>query len=339
LNPPRNRIITGDATAELRRLPGSSVDMVLTSPPYFRLRNYQVTGQLGQEAHVDQWVDQLRRVTHEISRVLTPTGSLWLNLADTYAAHHRQGAGRKGLLLGPERVASVMVQDGWLLRNKIIWAKTNPMPTSVRDRLSCTYEAIYLFVKQPEYFFDLDAIRVPHTSTPPRGRHRPSAPYPPTQWRGPNSSGDAGLAALKAAGLAGHPLGKNPGDVWQLASSNYRGAHHATFAVALAERAILAGCPEARCSRCRKPWRRPTIRALNGVAVRSGLAPGCDCGATPEAGLVLDPFFGAGSTAVAAERLKRDWLGIELNGDFASLAIRRLQEARASRVNPKTARP
>ena len=285
---PRNQILIGDAAQELRRLPDASVDMVLTSPPYFRLRDYQVDGQLGLETHVDRWVDGLDVVTRELKRVLKPTGTLWLNLGDSYSTHLDQGATRKSLLLGPERVAQRLITNGWTLRNKIVWAKTNPMPSSVRDRLSCAWEYLYIFSLQPHYNFDLDAIRLPHTSraalrlTTEIRRDREA-------WRGPNGDDASGLARLHQRGIVGHPLGKNPGDVWRIASSNYRGAHHATFPVELARRTIKAGCP-----------------------------PG---------GLVLDPFLGAGTTAVAAEQLGRHWLGIELNPDFAALAETRIAEA------------
>ena len=326
---PRKRILIGDATEQLRLLPGESVDMALTSPPFFRLRDYQIVGQLGLESHVNEWVSNLHATMRELQRVLLPTGSLWLNLGDTYATHPREGAERKSLLLGPEQLALRLLADGWLLRNKIIWAKANPMPSSVRDRLTCTWEALYLFTKQPRYFFDLDAIRTPHTSTH-HGRLRLDYQRPPREaWRGPNGDDASGLDALKARGIIGHPLGKNPGDVWTLASSNYRGAHHATFPVALASRTIQAGCPEARCSRCRSPWRRQLIRSIGGTAVRGALGPSCDCPAKSEPAIVLDPFFGAGTTAVAAEQVGRDWLGIELNPDFAQLAEQRIQDARA----------
>jgi hypothetical protein len=148
-------------------------------------------------------------------------------------------------------------------------------------------------------------------------------------WRGPNGDDASGLDLLKARGIIGHPLGKNPGDVWTLASSNYRGAHHATFPLTLARRAIQAGSPEARCVRCRAPWRRQLIRSLGGTAIRGALGPTCDCQAAGEPAVVLDPFFGAGTTAVAAEQLGRDWLGTELNPDFAALAQRRIQDTRA----------
>jgi DNA modification methylase len=322
---PRNKVLVGDANQQLARLPASSVDMVLTSPPYFRLRDYHVDGQLGGEPSVDEWVDHLTAVAEQIGRVLAPTGSLWLNVGDTYATRRSQGAERKSLLLGPERLALRLTQDGWQLRNKIVWQKANPMPTSVPDRLSCTWEALYVFVRQPSYFFDLDAIRVPHTSRLSK-RHRVTAAVRGRQaWRGPNAGNDDGLAAIKAAGRVGHPLGKNPGDVWRIASSNYRGPHHATFPVALAERAIRAGCPELRCVACRQPWRRAVLRDIGGTAVRGALGPTCECDMPGERGLVLDPFMGAGTTGLAAQRLDRDWLGIELNPTFAALATERIE--------------
>jgi DNA modification methylase len=303
--------------------------MVLTSPPYFRLRDYQVSGQLGLEPAVDDWVDNLRTVADEVARVLTPTGSLWLNVADTYALQSQQGAARKSLLLGPERLALVLIADGWRLRNKIVWQKANPMPSSVRDRLTCTWEALYVFVRSPQYFFDLDAIRLPHQSSPPKARPGFIRSSTRETWRGPNGDDASGLNTLKAQGRVGHPLGKNPGDVWRIASSGYRGGHHATFPIALAERAIAAGCPEVRCTACYQSWRRPLIRTLGGTAVRGALGPTCTCRAATEPGLVLDPFMGAGTTAVAAEALGRDWLGIELSPMFAALAQQRIREAGA----------
>lgn len=333
---PRKQIVVGDAVEQLRHLPDGSVDMVLTSPPYFRLRDYQIDGQLGLEDHVEQWVTGLRQVAREIGRVLVPTGSFWLNVADTYSTHPRQGADKKSLLLAPERLALALLADGWTLRNKIVWQKANPMPSSVRDRLACQWEAIYVFTRQPNYYFDLNSVRQPHTSGGrTRSRLKPDYQRSATRevWRGPNGDDASGLTLMKARGMVGHPLGKNPGDVWRIASSNYRGAHHATFPVELAARTILAGCPEARCVACRLPWKRATIRKLGGSAIRAALSASCDCDAGTEPGLVVDPFFGAGTTAVAAEALQRDWLGIELNPEFAELAARRIQEASSRRRN------
>jgi len=332
---PRRELLVGDALDRLRRLPDNSVDMALTSPPYFRLRNYGADGQIGLESHVDHWAHQLAAISTEIHRVLVPTGTFWLNLGDTYATHRSQGANRKSLLMAPERLALRLQRAGWIVRNKVVWAKTNPMPTSIKDRLSCTYELVYVFAKQPGYFFDLDAVRQPHRSAltkPYAAKRRDAEP-----WRGPNSDTATGLDAIKAAGRVGHPLGKNPGDVWQLPSSSFRGVHHAAFPVRLASRAIRAGCPEARCRRCRLPWRRRVIRAIGGTATRAALAPTCDCRTTSEPGLVLDPFMGSGTTAVAAEELARDWLGIELNPDFAAMAERRIADARERTPEDKAA--
>lgn len=316
----RNQILEGDALAQLRTLPTGSVDQVITSPPYFRLRDYAVKGQIGLEASIDEWVRELRAVLAECARVLVPTGTLWLNLGDTYSTRPFEGAPRKSLLLGPERLALALIEDGWTLRNKIVWAKTNTAPTSVRDRLATKHEVVYLLTRSPRYYFNLDQIRVPHTS-----KAKPTiskAPIGRPAWLGPNTDSDRGLRALKARGEPGHPLGKNPGDVWAMSVSNFRGAHFATYPVQLVDRMLRAGCPERRCAKCRAPWVSPPCR----IAIQPA-APSCDCQAESEPGVVLDPFMGAGSTAIAARALGRDWIGVELNHDFRDMALRRLDAA------------
>lgn len=331
---PRNRIVVGDAIDRLRRLPDGSVDSVVTSPPYFRLRDYAVKGQLGLESDVDLWVNHLLTLSAEIGRVLVPTGTYWLNLGDTYSSHPSQGADRKSLLMAPERLALRLQEAGWIIRNKIVWAKPNPVPSSIPDRLNCTYEVIYVLAKQPTYFFDLDAIRQPHQSAVNPGRMPKQGNPSPDAWRGPNGMAASGLHALKRQGRVGHPLGKNPGDVWTIAPGRYRSAHHAVYPQELAERMIAAGCPEARCVRCRQPWKRRVIRSLGGTATRTALAPTCHCDSQSEPGLVLDPFMGSGTTAVAAEKLGRDWLGVELNPIFADVARERIATARQTPQTP-----
>ncbi|RYB88265.1 site-specific DNA-methyltransferase [Nocardioides glacieisoli] len=321
----RGQIIEGDALTVLQALPDQSIDTIVTSPPYFRLRDYGVNGQLGLEPHVDDWVMPLRDVLRECARVLVPTGTVWLNVGDSYSTHGREGAARKSLLLGPERLALALIGDGWIIRNKIIWAKTNTVPTSVRDRLATKHEVIYLLTRSAQYFFDLDDVRQPHVSRPPKPR-AVTRPSMRPSWLGPNSDSDLGLAALHAAGLQGHPLGKNPGDVWSMSVSSYRGAHFATYPPKLIERILRAGCPERRCQTCRRPYVRP-LKRRGASAHRLTLRPSCDCQARSEPGLVLDPFMGAGSTAVAAESLGRDWVGIELNPEFRRLALERIRSA------------
>lgn len=326
---PTNRIIVGDALRRLAQLPDASVDCVITSPPYYSLRDYGADGQIGLERHVDQWVETLAAISAQVHRVLVPTGTYWLNLGDTYSGHPNQGAASKSLLMAPERLALRLQANGWIIRNKIAWAKPNPVPSSVPDRLNCTYEVIYVLAKQPRYFFDLDTIRVPHRSAPSTKGTPSKRTAPHETWRGPNGMAATGLAALKARGQAGHPLGKNPGDVWTITPGGYRSAHHAIFPLALAERMIAAGCPEARCTRCRLPWQRRLIRPLGRVATRAALAPTCACKQPGEPGIVLDPFIGSGTTAVAAEKLGRHWVGIELNPEFAGAARTRIAAARS----------
>ena len=322
---PRNTVLLGDASTQMQSLPDASLDCVVTSPPYFRLRDYGIDGQIGLETHIDAWVRELRAVLAEAGRVLKPTGSLWLNLGDAYSRRTADGAPPKSLLLGPERIALDLLADGWTIRNKVIWAKTNPMPASVKDRLACTWEVIYFATRARRYHFDLDSIRIPHRSTrhPTSGRTgkrgRPA-------WAGPLAGDHSGLGNLQAQGRSGHPLGKNPGDLWRLPTAGYKGAHFATFPQRLIERPILATCPEKVCTRCGEPWERQPHRQLGSVAIRGQLEPACACRAGTKPGLVLDPFMGAGTVAVAARNLGRDWLGIELNPEFVALTTQRLHD-------------
>lgn len=309
---PRNRILTGDALVRLRQLPDACVDCVITSPPYYALRDYDADGQLGLEATVDDWVTALVAVFTEVHRVLKPTGAFWLNLGDSYSRHPRYGAPPKSLLLAPERLLLALACRGWVVRNKVVWAKPNPMPTSVTDRLATTHEVVYFLVRSPQYVFDLDAIREPHRSAPQMRKTRPASHG---QHVGPLAARNEGLRQGRT-GLPGHPLGKNPGDCWTIAPHASRGPHPATFPEELVRRPLLATCPSRVCASCGAPW-----RPLTAVA---GPGPGCDCGAGHLPGLALDPFAGTGTVAAVAQRYGRDWLGIELNAEYAQLARERL---------------
>lgn len=344
---PRNTILVGDALQRLRELPAASVDCCITSPPYFQLRDYGVVGQLGLEPTVSEWVEQLRQVFAEGGRVLKPSGSLWLNLGDSYSRHAKYGAPPKGLLLAPERLLLALAEDGWLVRNKVIWAKTNPMPHSVGDRLNTTYDVVYFLVRSRRYYFDLDQIREPHRSR--GGRRARPEPTRPTGWAGPLAGSQDGLRRARAADAPGHWLGKNPGDVWPMSGSNFRGGHFATFPDVLVERPLLATCPEAICTACGVPWRRAvTVRHLGAVAsgdrdrhVRryparwetlrqvGELVPACTCRAATMPGVVVDPFFGVGTVGLVATRHGRDWIGIELNPGYVRLAKERLRRLSA----------
>jgi site-specific DNA-methyltransferase (adenine-specific) len=314
---PRNTILTGDAAAVLAELPEASVDCVVTSPPYYQLRDYGHPRQLGLELTVDDWTHGLRAVARQVARVLKPSGAFWLNLGDSFSRNARYGAPAKGLLLAPERLVLALAADGWLVRNKVIWAKTNPMPSSICDRLSLTWEVLYLLVRSRSYYFDLDAIREPHTTTSARSARAPLGKRP--EWSGPLAGSQDGLRRARAAGIPGHPLGKNPGDVWRVATHGFKGAHFATFPPELIRRPILATCPAWVCSHCGKAC---------GQAIPSGSGPVvsscCAIAATPRPGVVLDPFFGTGTVGLVARELGRDWLGIELKREYVEIARARL---------------
>ncbi len=322
---PRNQMLVGDAVGTMRHLPPASVDCVIFSPPYFLLRNYGGgRSELGTEDTVEDYADRLGAVMVEVARVLKPTGSAWVNLGDTYSRGPRYGAEAKSLLMVPARFGLRMVTDGWIIRNIVVWHKPNAMPSSVTDRLSASWEHLYLLTRQRDAYFDLDAIREPHRSKPTIARRLPRGKYTgPRPWAGPLASGDnAGLGQAKLDGRAGHPLGRNPRDVWTIPAGGYRGAHWATYPTRLLERPIKATCPERTCISCGRPWRRESRRDRLG-----DLTPGCQCRAGHQPGIVLDPFMGSGTTAIVAQQLGRDWLGIELNRDYADGAADRLRNA------------
>jgi DNA modification methylase len=337
VNLPRNQILQGDARERLSQLPPESIDCVVTSPPYPFARDYQVEGQLGQERDVEGWVANLRAVMREVGRVLKPTGSAWVNVGDVYSKHPCYGAPAKSALLAPERLVIALLEDGWRIRGKVAWVKSNGQPSSVRDRLANRYEHLFFVVRSGKYFFDLDSIREPHRTKRARSTRQPSVT--PAAWAGPLAGTQAGLYRARYGRLAGDPLGRNPGDVWEFATAGFRGPHFAVFPKALARRPILATCPELACSCCGRPWRRNRIvaGAVPPVHVDPGRQPvmemgrgplrsTCDCQAEGRPGVVCDPFLGSGTTAVVARELGRDFVGIELSRIFCRLAESRLAQ-------------
>ncbi|UAC02422.1 site-specific DNA-methyltransferase [Dactylosporangium vinaceum] len=356
----------GDAAEVLAAMPDASVECVVTSPPFWQLRDYG-TGrwsggdpgcphrvrtpaagtrcpacqavwtdpQYGLEATVEDYVARLVAVFDQVWRVLTPTGTVWLNLGDSYATGARRtrprvddagvgggplrGAAAGGELAAknlngvPWRVAFALQRSGWWLRNAIIWSKPNPMPESVRDRLTASHELLFLLTRSQRYFFDLDPIRVPlarpHAADGSRvfggarkgatggvgstarrrgsryGKHNPGGKQPDgTQ---PAKASGSNLVPLGHAHTAANVRGRNPGDVWTIATRPYHGAHVAPFPIDLPLRAIAAGCPAG--------------------------------------GVVLDPFSGAGTTGLAALQLGRRYLGVDVNPAFHDEAWRRLR--------------
>ncbi|WP_069164892.1 DNA-methyltransferase [Nocardia altamirensis] len=330
----------GDALAVAREMPSGSVDCVVTSPPYYGLRDYGVPGQYGAEASASDYVEKMRELFVEVRRVLADDGTLWLNLGDSYSAGG-QGGNRGGNLTGgthldmvprptraaelapknlmgiPWRVALALQSSGWILRNAVVWHKNNAMPESVTDRLSSRYEMVFMLTKQQRYWFDLDAIRQPYT-----GERDISQRSRTGRTTKPNSVAtpwgvQTNMVADGARHGAAHTAGRNPGDVWEQPTQPFAEAHFAVMSLGIAERCIQAGCPPRRCRICRQPPTRNRSRADDHPPDWT------DCGHDDyRIGVVLDPFSGSGTTGLAAHRHGRAYTGIDLNSDYLDLSLR-----------------
>lgn len=346
------RIITGDCRTTMREMAAGSVQTCVTSPPYFGLRDYGHAEQIGLEETPDEYVATMVEVFREVRRVLRDDGTLWLNLGDSYTrsqetnvpqtknkpvafpVHAKRGSGddavrrgdrpgsRVGACLPPKnligipwRVAFALQADGWYLRSDIIWHKPNPMPESVRDRPTKSHEYIFLLSKNERYYYDAEAIAEPFADSSlerlrqdiasQRGSDRVPGKTNGTMKavgninanrtsyrRGSASSMNGGEHVVKSdEGLPVRETGRNKRSVWTVTTQPFKGAHFATFPPALIEPCILAGS-------------------------RRG-------------DTVLDPFGGAGTTALVADRLGRDAVLCELNPEYAAMATERHASAAA----------
>lgn len=337
------QIIKGDCRDVLKALPPESVHCVVTSPPYFGLRDYEVDGQIGLEPTPDAFVAEVVAVFGKVRRVLRNDGTAWLNLGDSYnsgpsgviggstlgggqknqensnrarrngagpadgkiddrAQRNRNGVAALGLkpkdLIGvPWRVAFALQADGWYLRQDIIWSKPNPMPESVADRCTKSHEYLFMLSKSRTYYYDAAAIAEPAIYVGVTGQDENGFKNP-LRFNGKLAKSDkqrghgrkhAGFNARWDAMTREEQCSgtRNKRSVWSVATRPFSGAHFATFPPDLIEPCILAGCPEG--------------------------------------GTVLDPFGGAGTTGMVADRLKRNAILIELNPEYADMAKRRIE--------------
>ena len=322
------RILIGDVRDRLKELPDESVDCCVTSPPYFGLRDYGTAGQIGLEATPDAFVTELVGVFREVRRVLKNSGTLWLNLGDSYAANRSyqvsqskhqvhdygdsnatrvpNGLKPKDLIGIPWRVAFALQADGWWLRQDIIWSKPNPMPESVTDRCTKAHEYLFMLTKSARYFYDAEAIREPMSMSSVERLTQPNIDEQAGSDRVPGKTNGPMKAVGRVDKQRGHSRRhagfndrwdamekaeqcsgmRNKRSVWEVATQPFAEAHFATFPPALIEPCILAGCPKA--------------------------------------GTVLDPFGGAGTTGLVADRLGRSAILIELNPEYVAIAERRL---------------
>lgn len=234
----RNRVWHGDARDTLRRLPDACVDAVVTSPPYYRQRNYGGTErQLGQEATPAAYVERLAGVFAELLRVVNSRGSLWLVLGDKY---------ERGELLGmPWRVALALKDQGWILRSDVIWHKPNAMPSAVKNRPTTDHEYVFFFSRSPDYFYDADAIREPHVTFTSASRMRGGRKHFHQREGTPEQGKNGGQSNLHDGrwDQAFHPDGRNKRTVWSVPLSKFREAHFAVFPEKLVETCLAASCP------------------------------------------------------------------------------------------------
>ena len=307
------KVLYGDALEKLKMLPDESINCCVTSPPYYALRDYGVEGQIGLEPSSEEYIQRLVAIFHEVYRVLRSDGTLWLNIADTYAGSGkgawknkekqkevyvldpgstptkiktvRNSIKAKDLIGIPWMLAFALRADGWYLRQDIIWYKPNCMPESVKDRCTKSHEYIFLLSKSPYYYFDYQVIQEPMVSsdnTSPRGSkgtYTPNAGRRKTKQISQDKTKQANIKNLR-----------RKRDVWSVSTKGYKDAHFATFPPKLIKPCILAGCPIG--------------------------------------GTVLDPFLGSGTTAEVAEKLGRNCIGIELNKEYKPLIENRISNLR-----------
>lgn len=313
----KNCIMTGDAIEVLRTLESESVDMCVTSPPYYGLRDYGVNQQIGLEETPEQYIEKLVGVFREVKRVLKGDGTLWVNISDSYAGSgkgrnadgtHSKSGGKqqtnKGAVLGhlkktanvgtckpkdligiPWMLAFALRADGWYLRQDIIWRKPNAMPESVKDRFTKSYEHIFMLSKERRYYFDHEAAKEPRVSKNRQQVAGSRGAFGQEQSRR-RSDGKENSAPTHY---------RTRRDVWDISTRGGGGVHFATFPESIPRLCIEAGSRK------------------NGV--------------------VLDPFIGSGTTAIAAMELGRKYIGIELNAEYAETARKRIAE-NESRLYP-----
>lgn len=255
-----SRLLLGDALEQLRTLPSESVHTCVTSPPYYNLRDYGIAGQIGNETSVEEYLQKLVRVFREVRRVLREDGTLWVNMGDSYATRSGkqpptntrnsyghtekrtpQGYKYKDLIGVPWQLAFALREDGWYLRQDIVWYKTNAMPESVKDRCTKSHEYIFLLSKSERYYFNAAAIREPVTSIKGNARtFRGGGTYV-----GGQCYSNSACVERKSHGNCENQAGyRNKRDVWPVSTTGFRGAHFAVFPEKLIEPCVVAGCPE-----------------------------------------------------------------------------------------------
>ena len=312
------KIIQGDCLEILPTLEAESVQMCCTSPPYYGLRDYQVSGQLGLESTLEEYLEKMVAVFREVKRVLRSDGTCWLNMGDSYvanrgntdekpgfdnkAAHggatlaivkHRKdtnGLKEKDLMGVPWRLAFALQADGWYLRQDIIWHKPNPMPESVTDRCTKAHEYIFLLTKSQRYFYDAEAVKEDSQASDESLKRAAYGRYYCSDGKAKRNE-RTGKPDYFHSGDKNYCQTRNRRSVWTITTKPFSEAHFATFPPEIPEICIKAG--------------------------------------SREGDTILDPFSGAGTTGLVAEKLGREFIGIELNPEYVKMAEKRIAKATA----------
>jgi DNA modification methylase len=330
-----NQILEGNALDILKTFPSNFIDCVITSPPYYKIRDYQVDGQLGQENTVWEYISQLIKVFSEIRRILKDTGACWVNIGDSYNE-------RKSLRLIPQRFAIAMTDNGWICRNEIIWHKPNVMPTSIKDRFTLDFEPFYFFTKARKYYFntqyeDLKTEISAKTSLIKFGGNKADGYGNPTyssnNWNSCRRVRPLSERDRQNAMKLGWD-GISPYDKWYFNERPKKGYHNHEHD---SEQGFVHQSRGANTkiplvypygSIKRAVWKISTAKCKEAhfavfpeKLVETPLLATCP----PNGGIVLDPFVGAGTVPIVALKNMRRFIGIDLNSDYCNLARQKLE--------------
>ena len=281
----KNTVLLGSILEQVQKIPDESIQVIVTSPPYYKLRNYAKNEaeqelEIGQEPNVETYISDIKDVFHKLKPKLKKNGLLWLNLGDTYINKAQQGI--------PWRVALALIQDGWILRSDVIWHKPNAMPSSVKNRPTTDHEYIFMFAKSKDYYYDADAIREPHVTFSDKSKMKGGRNHFGKNGGTPEQGKNSGNGNLHSGrwDQAFNPKGRNKRTVWSIPVSRFTGAHFAVFPEKLVETPILAS-------------------------------------SKPD-DIVFDPFTGSGTTGVVSAKLGRVFWGTELVPEYQKMAQNRI---------------
>ena len=308
------KIINGDSLKILKTLDTESIDCIITSPPYWQLRDYNISGQIGLEENIEEYIEKLMLIMDELYRVLKKSGTFFLNIGDTYSnvnskfskrSNKKRGKEnifkviprktniqRKSKMMIPERLCIKMIDQGWILRNEIIWHKPNVLPESLNDRFTNDFEKIFFFTKNQKYYFKKQYE--PYSEKTLNGFKDKVMPTGKKKMLEAGESKTAMKRIDKPWKTIYNENGRNMRTVWSIATKGIKEGHYASFPEELVKRCLLAGCP------------------IDGI--------------------VLDPFLGSGTTLKVAKRLNLNGVGVELKKEYIEIAVSRIGEGLFNKI-------